>query len=807
MKNYFVPEYSIMDFEFYDRRRVQMHFHQNVEMFIVLEGKGTLILDDVEILLESGSYRVINVNRRHAFEAEGDVLYVCLHINFNLLSKYLDMNRALFMCDSHTLKQELDLAVKKVVKKIINCYFAKSGSGQVHLTTYYYQLLDILINHCVVYADDERFQNRKSVEQNRLNEIVNYVYANYRNDINLNDLAQQLYLSTTYLSKYIKNKMGMNFKDYVNNIRLYHVVEEIKGTEKKLTHIALDNGFPNITAFNKAFKRIYEITPSEFRENVKEKKEKQEEQIFADAKVVQKAKIYLDNQEEKSSLLKESEQEIHYVFANTHEQKIYNKYWNRMINVSYMSGMLLSDSQQHIIHLQHQLGFEYVRFWDIYADEMQLNIGQEDGQYNFGKMDRVFDFLHTSHIYPYIELGFKPYILVEKLDGYIVSQRREILFQSRESYRNFLNSFITHYVNRYGIEEVEKWKFEQWKDPRLIDHEDDFQRYFEVFETAYQTLKSVSPKIQIGGGSIHRTFDEKITDSFLKQWNKRMMHPDFITIYSYPYRTGKAGQAIDRRRSQNPDYLNEQIKIVKDILSRIGMHVKEIHVSEWNVTVSNRNGMNDSCNKGAYIMKNIIDNIGKADLLGYWLASDIFSQHSDLNRVLNGGVGLLSRDGIRKPSYFAFDFMNRLGRFIIEKTENVCVTSNGQDDYFIVLHNYKQPNYKYYTTPENQIDVTWLEQYFDDLNPKKINCQMKNVKNGIYRIKVERINEDRGSALNEWIRMGQFDNLTVSDIEYLRQISTANITMWECEVNNSVLNFETTLEPNEIQYMQVMYRF
>lgn len=206
-------------------------------------------------------------------------------------------------------------------------------------------------------------------------------------------------------------------------------------------------------------------------------------------------------------------------------------------------------------------------------------------------------------------------------------------------------------------------------------------------------------------------------------------------------------------------------------------------------------------------MKNIMDNMGKADMLGYWLGSDIFSQHSDTTGILNGGVGLLSRDGIKKPSCFAYEFMNHMGKYMIGKTENTLVTSNGKDNYFIAAHNYKQPSYKYYTIPENEINIQEMEQYFDDLKEKEISCQIKNVRNGSYRVRVEKINVLEGSALDEWIRLGKFNSLTVTDVEYLRQISIPKVNMWECRVTDSVLNFESVLNANEIQYIQLTYCF
>lgn len=805
MRNFFVPEYSIMDFDFWDEKNVSTHIHQNVEMFFLLEGKGILTVDEEEFSMEKGDYCVININRRHEFHARGEVLFVCLHINFNMLLRYVDLNRINFMCNSKIVKSETGERIRRELNRIINCYFAKTGSGQIKLNTYYYRLLNILVSDCVVYKDDERFMTRKQADQNRLNEIVNYVYSNYRNEIYLNDLADQLYLSNTYLSKYIKSHLGMNLTDYVNNVRLYYAVEEVLNTDKKMTHIALDNGFSNLTAFNKAFRQMYHMTPSEYREQKKTGKINIQSTDTNSSEVVKKVKLYLESNNYDETFELSEEQ---YVFADTYEQQYFTKYWNRMINISRMSDLLMSDAQKHILELKEKLGFQYIRFWDIYAEELYLNAEDPNGQYNFGRMDRIFDFLHENGIYPYIELGFKPLLLVEYLDGYLRREERPLIFGNNpEQYKMFLHTMLEHYINRYGLEEIEKWYFEQWKDERLIDNGNDYQRFFQVFELVYHVIKSFSSKIKVGGGSMHHTFDAPHYEEFISQWKSRMVYPDFLSLYSYPYKEGKNEGAVDMRRSQNPDYLKEQVNQIKNIQSKLGFHVGEIHVTEWNSSVSNRNGMNDSCYKGAYIMKNVIDNIGNIQLLGYWLGSDLFSQYRDMNRVLNGGVGILSRDGIRKPAYYAFEFLNKLGMYIIGKNENVLITSNGGDEYYIVAHNYKHPNYKYYTLPENEVDIINQEQYFEDWTQTKQNFQIKHVRNGKYQVKVQKINASKGSVLDEWIRLGMYDDLTVDELEYLKTASTAKMEIWEQVVEDGILNFEINLEPNEIQHICLLYRF
>ena len=89
----------------------------------------------------------------------------------------------------------------------------------------------------------------------------------------------------------------------------------------------------------------------------------------------------------------------------------------------------------------------------------------------------------------------------------------------------------------------------------------------------------------------------------------------------------------------------------------------------------------------------------------------------------------------------------------------------------------------------------------------KINYQIQHVKNGKYQIKVQKISSLEGSALDEWIKMGQVENLTISDVEYLKRVATARVVIWESNVDAETLNFETKLTPNEIQYIHITYRY
>lgn len=98
----------------------------------------------------------------------------------------------------------------------------------------------------------------------RMIEIMNYVQANYV-DITLDDLAENFFLSKPYLSKYIKEKSGMTFGDLVKKIRMKKAKALLKSSNMTVENIAMSVGYQNVEHFNRLFKKAYNMTPMQFR--------------------------------------------------------------------------------------------------------------------------------------------------------------------------------------------------------------------------------------------------------------------------------------------------------------------------------------------------------------------------------------------------------------------------------------------------------------------------------------------------------------------------------------------------------------
>lgn len=110
----------------------------------------------------------------------------------------------------------------------------------------------------------EEIKNSETCKDERLLEITNYIYANYK-DVTLDDLSEKFFLSKPYLSKYIKEKSGITFGDILKKVRMKKARAMLKSSNATVESIAESVGYQNVEHFNRVFKKMYNMTPVQFR--------------------------------------------------------------------------------------------------------------------------------------------------------------------------------------------------------------------------------------------------------------------------------------------------------------------------------------------------------------------------------------------------------------------------------------------------------------------------------------------------------------------------------------------------------------
>ena len=791
---------KLMQFHFIAQAETATHYHQNPEMFYILRGNLDIKIDDKIYKMQSGDIVLINANKRHTVIGNEELLGARFEIDFHLLAEYMGSMQLLFWCNTVADRNHAYSNLRRLLDRILTRYFEKDDKSALYLNALYFETLYVLTSNFLVKADDVRLNIEDSQDRMRIRQIQNYVQANYQSQISLNDLADKLYLSNAYLSKYIKKNLGMTFMEYLNNVRLFHAVDELMYSDKNLTHIAYDNGFPTSASFTKTFRDVYKDSPSEYRKKIQDEEEKDETETTLQQEEEQRILEYLKFRTHKEN--PQSTREKEYVI-NAKKVKETLSACSKAINIGDGYLLLQSEAQQQVERIQKQIGVKYARIWNILSKEHCFS--KKDG-YNFRKLDQVLDFLLDHHLKPYLEVGSKPSLFMYTPERSINIEKTKMDSYDFKTFSEITRELCVHLVNRYGVEELETWYFEYWNDPSLNITEPDGE-YYQRFDLLYRTMKNYSEDISVGGAGFILGYEALVCKKIFPIWKAREIHPDFLSVCSFQYIAliedgGRLG-----RKSIDSQYMLNQIEIMKEIMKETGFQIPELHIDEWNFTISNRNVLNDSCEQGAYILKNCIEMNGAVDMMAYWHALDLYSDYYDTDTVLNGDSGLISRDGICKPSFYAFQFMNRLLPKVLEKNDHAIVTTNGRNRYVIACHNYKSLSSRYVFTDEDEIQLEDIEQYVEDIDPVKLNFTIQNVKDGKYLVKIYRVNRECGSVQDLWKNLDYSKGLMRDEVDYLKSSAIPGIEMRTVEVENGELSLENSLEMQEIRLIDIQYRY
>lgn len=396
---------KLIQFHFITNPEVSTHYHQNPEVFYVLTGELKVQIDETTFLMKQGDILLINANKRHTMNGNEELLGARFDLDFHLLAEYMESMQLLFWCNSVADKNAAYADLREVFDQILSRYFEKDEKSALDLQALYFQAAHILTSNFLVKADDTRLNMDDSQDRQRVRQIQNYIQANYQSQISLNNLADQLYLSNAYLSKYVKKHLGLTFMEYLNNVRLFHAVDELLYTKKNMTHIALDNGFPTSATFTKAFRDIYGEAPSEYRRKMREQQEPNNPEQGLSEEESGRIKKYLIFKEQHNEPVVKNQkvctvdvQQTGKLLTDCH----------KAICVGDAYTVLQSDVQSQLRDLQKAADIKYARMWNIFSREECYN---EKGGCNFRKIDQILDFLLENHMKPYLELGHKEVLL------------------------------------------------------------------------------------------------------------------------------------------------------------------------------------------------------------------------------------------------------------------------------------------------------------------------------------------------------------------------------------------------------------
>ncbi len=823
-------------------KKISTNVQKNVEFLFILKGELRVVINNQKYKLVESDVVLINNGDVYEIYGEDDNLVLSMQIDNNFFNDVIKREQSLFLCNSSINGNEnknYDY-IRKILAKAMYEYSSREDGYDFKLMSLVYDLI-YLLSISFRMSDDYKghdLEIKSSKYTERINNIVSYIKQNYYQQISLQDVADSQYLTPEYLSKFFKIHIGMTFSKYLNEFRLSQAVKELIRTNDSVTKIAMNNGFPNLVAFNKIFKEVYDTTPAEYRNKVRQKQSKNNEDENIEAEVtkvdynqaIEKLTKYVVQEEGDTN--RDIDRINLIVEANVNTKKAISHSWRNLINLGYAQDGLRSDLQQHLTDIQNKIKFKYARFQGIFSDEM-FNYGDErmsETNYNFTKIDKLIDFLYSINLKPFIELGNKAKVLNLASDKVMYFRNPSEKQKSLKESLDLLEKFIVHSINRYGINEVEEWYFELWKegDIEYVFWSGDFNKYLNMFQSYYDLIKKIIPSAKFGGPGFNPEINMKCFEEFLRQVKSTGTKFDFLSVSIYPYELiedSKTEKLSKKGINANKTYKNEEgeylthllpskdknyakVKLdkIRKMIKAADINIPELHVTEFNSSISHRHPANDTTFKAAYIVKNIIDNLDETDSFGYWFCSDISGELSDSKNLLYGDMGIISANGINKPGFYGYEMLAKLGGDLIQKGDGYIITKKSSYNYEIITYNYKHFDYFYCLKEENPAGLEQYYNIFENQETLNLSIDLKGVKSGRYRIKKYVLSREHGSIFDEWVNMNSIHNIKKDEIDYLKQICVPKQTVFYVKCIDE-LKVESILSPHEVNFYEITFEY
>ena len=254
----------------------EKHWHTSVELFAVLDGRLSFFLNEEEYPLEAGELIIINSNEIHSIHAPEKNETVVLQIPLKQFEDYFTAQR--FIRFRSAARQGRDRTAKIpdnrklafFIEELYKVYTAREVGWEFRTMALYYNILFLLVKD---YRESEAAE--KEIQDSRrldaLSKITTYMREHYTEDLKLSDLASLFGYSDAYLSRMFKKYAKVNFKSYLQEIRMAYAYRELMNTDYTISRIAMDNGFADSRAFSKEFRKRYGILPSEIKRGEQKK--------------------------------------------------------------------------------------------------------------------------------------------------------------------------------------------------------------------------------------------------------------------------------------------------------------------------------------------------------------------------------------------------------------------------------------------------------------------------------------------------------------------------------------------------------
>lgn len=259
---------------------ILFHWHTDMEVVYVHEGQAQFHIDYDYFNSEAGDIVLIRPNALHSIHPIGNDYHFMDAINFHLdLLGYSTLDYASINYLQPLYNGQLDFArvikphqegyaqICHVLIEAMEIGYHREEFFELELKSKLMSLLHLLFKHGYVHTKKQSLDSYR--KEDKIRTIVDYINAHYQEELTIDQLADICGYSPTHFMNFFKKHLGVSCMDYLIHYRLKQAVELLQHSTLPILEIATTVGFTNLSNFNRQFKKTYQMTPSQYRKEMK----------------------------------------------------------------------------------------------------------------------------------------------------------------------------------------------------------------------------------------------------------------------------------------------------------------------------------------------------------------------------------------------------------------------------------------------------------------------------------------------------------------------------------------------------------
>lgn len=460
---------------------------------------------------------------------------------------------------------------------------------------------------------------------------------------------------------------------------------------------------------------------------------------------------------------------------------------------------LLGENQRQLRVVHEECGFRYLRFHGLFHDDMGVYQETREGTpfYNWQYVDLLYDAMLRMGVRPFVELSFTPSKLAGGEKTIFFWRGNVTMPKKLEEWEALVRAFTRHVTERYGKEEIKTWFFEVWNEPNLYGFfasDTPFEDYLRLYEASARAVKSVCPEYRVGGPS---TAGCAWVPEFIRACADAQLPLDFITTHTYSVEgfVDEFGQDL-QRLIPDESSVSGDMRGVRQQMDQSCMPGLPLYFTEWSSSYSSRDNVHDSYHEAAFVLTRIKDAFRYVDGMSYWTFSDIFEEAGPGPAPFHGGFGLMNIKGLKKPGFFAYRYLHRLGKSLLACDDRHSLCACGDSGVQVLLWDYTVP----------QQDGANQHYFVNDLpaGPAQgVRVELEGLLPGRYRMELFGVGYRRNDVFTLYRDLGAPKDLSPAQEQYLRDSCGDAPLLSQTVQVDGTFSFEREMRENDVYLLKL----